>query len=172
MYRSALTAPRTARVHAHSVAVPAVRWNTALTDRNLPGGPIGGDTGSSGQTIISRAHLFELAKHLGSDKDSLRFLWHVLAWGSGSKLRLDRSRLEQALRFASPTHACVILDSRVAHTLHTRCGWASLSSKGAWPAETYQRHCSLLGRWAEEESDHLNRHVCPDEVEHWLFAPA
>ncbi|MFE0375696.1 hypothetical protein ACFW1M_08905 [Streptomyces inhibens] len=72
---------------------------------------------------------------------------------------------------ADPRPTRVSSSTAESHTLHTHCGCASLSSKGAWPAETYQRYCSLLGRWAEEESDHLNRHVCPDEIERWLFAP-
>jgi hypothetical protein len=68
-----------------------------------------------------------------------------------------------------PTHPCTIRDNRVAHNLHTRGGWTSLRSGGNWPPRTYQRCCSLLARWAAEESAHLGREVGPDEIELWLF---
>ncbi|WP_442916478.1 8-oxoguanine DNA glycosylase OGG fold protein [Lentzea sp. DG1S-22] len=45
-----------------------------------------------------------------------------------------------------------------------RCGWTSLHREGPWPAETYERYCGLLARWARE----VDR--APDEIERRLFA--
>ncbi len=59
-------------------------------------------------------------------------------------------------------HPCLILDARVAAALH-RGGWDSLSTRGSWPAHTYQRYCALLTRWAGEIG------VRPDLIERWLF---
>ncbi len=177
--------------------------------------------GASSMTI-SRGELFSMAGSLDSDRDVLRLLWHVLAWGSGSRLRLNRRRLDgiskapgaaaAALRDAArlsrtdpeaayrclspgtgtplpylgpafftkylyfagagaPDHPCLIIDSRVAHALNTRCGWTTLRSGGNWPPETYQRYCTLLARWAREESDRSGRQVCADQIERWLFEP-
>lgn len=46
-------------------------------------------------TQLSRGDLFTNAANLdaGSDAELLRFLWRVLAWGSGMKLRLNRKRM-------------------------------------------------------------------------------
>lgn len=68
-----------------------------------------------------------------------------------------------------PGHPCVILDSRVAHTLHARCGWNSLRSGGNWPPRTYRRYCDLMARWSTEETARTGRDVAPDEIERWLF---
>nr|WP_262414340.1 hypothetical protein [Streptomyces acidipaludis] len=155
---------------------------------------------------------------MDSDDDVLRLLWHVLAWGSGLKLRNNRRRLDSirdgrpavitalreaatsartdpeaayrrlfkgaGVRYLGPAfftkylyfagagsfdHPCVILDSRVAEALNKRCGWYSLRAGGGWPPETYGRYCTLLARWASEESDRLGRQVGADEIELWLF---
>ncbi|MFF3253859.1 hypothetical protein ACFYWP_23260 [Actinacidiphila glaucinigra] len=217
--QAALALPRAQRIHAHTITVPVTWWNAALKSRGLPGGPITAPADGPGRNSISRAALFTMATApLDSDEDVLRLLWHVLAWGSGSKLRNNHRRLDvigegtstaaAALREAaslartdpeaayrrlftgtrvrylgpafftkylyfagggSSEHPCVILDSQVAETLNKRCGWHSLRSGGNWPPETYQRYCTLLTRWAREETDRLGRHVCPDEIERWLF---
>lgn len=145
---------------------------------------------------------------LESNQDALRLLWHVLAWGSGSKLRLNRRRLDgiskdpaaalrhaarlsrtdpeaayQHLAHGADTHlpylgpafftkylyfagagTCdrpsVILDSRVAHALSSRCGWASLSSGGNWPALTYQGYCALLALGTRRERTKRSPGLC------------
>jgi hypothetical protein len=68
----------------------------------------------------------------------------------------------------NPSHPSLILDSVVAGALR-RYGWASLSSKGAWPSSTYVRYCDLLGRWAGVASPMLGRTVSADEIEKALF---
>ncbi|MFD9699893.1 hypothetical protein [Lentzea sp. NPDC059081] len=50
----------------------------------------------------------------------------------------------------APEHPCAILDRVVATRLRDECGWASLHRYGPWPAETYERYCGLLARWAGE----------------------
>ncbi|WP_324614123.1 hypothetical protein [Streptomyces sp. XY152] len=73
-------------------------------------------------------------------------------------------------------HPCVILDSQVAATLRNTCKWGSLGEDG-WPASTYVRYCTLLDRWAREESRRLGRRIGIgigigiDEIERWLFRP-
>ncbi|MGY1544749.1 8-oxoguanine DNA glycosylase OGG fold protein [Streptomyces sp. MN6] len=71
----------------------------------------------------------------------------------------------------SVRHPCAILDSRVATTLRKTCGWDSLGN-GRWPTHTYGRYCTLLARWAAEESERLGRDVGVDEIERWLFDSA
>ncbi len=63
----------------------------------------------------------------------------------------------------APDHPSLILDSRVASAL-VDIGWTSLHPEGGWPAETYQRYCSLLARWAQETGN-----LRPDLFERWLF---
>jgi hypothetical protein len=220
--RTALDLPRSERIDDHAVAVPAAWWNAALAQYGLLGGPVTGRTGDDGRTWISRGQLFALASDTdpAGEHDLLRLLWHVLAWGSGFKLRHNHKRLKgiagnpsaaatrlrEAARLArtdpesaytrlyrlagdplphlgpafftkylyftgagDPAHPCAILDSRVAHTLHTRCGWDSLRCGGNWPPRTYRRYCALLARWSAEESARTGRDVGPDEIEHWLF---
>ncbi|WP_120285293.1 hypothetical protein [Rhodococcus rhodochrous] len=63
----------------------------------------------------------------------------------------------------APDHPSLILDSRVAATL-VDIGWTSLHPETGWPAETYERYCSLLARWAQEAGN-----VRLDLFERWLF---
>lgn len=63
----------------------------------------------------------------------------------------------------APDHPSLILDSRVAAAL-VDIGWTSLHPEGGWPAETYQRYCTLLARWAQEAGN-----LRPDLFERWLF---
>ncbi|WP_344053353.1 hypothetical protein [Streptomyces thermoalcalitolerans] len=158
---------------------------------------------------------------MDSDEELLRFLWRVLAWGSGRKLRLNHKRvqavaddrssamaaLRQALKAAREDpaqayealrpkdrnaiaylgpafstrvlyfagcgaldHPCAILDSRVAATLKNTCKWDSLG-ESEWPTSTCIRYCTLLDRWAHEESRRLGRRIGVDEIERWLFRP-
>jgi hypothetical protein len=61
-----------------------------------------------------------------------------------------------------PAHPSLILDRRVATSLHA-AGWTSLHRSGPWPADTYARYCDLLQRWAGEHDR------APDELERTLF---
>jgi hypothetical protein len=63
----------------------------------------------------------------------------------------------------APEHPCLILDRRVATTLRDHCGWTSLHRWGPWPAQTYQRYCALLSRWAQDQR------CAADELEFALF---
>lgn len=63
---------------------------------------------------------------------------------------------------------CLILDSRVARTLHRDCGWESLRDGGGWPADTYGRYCALLARWAAEITE-SGTPTTADQLEYRLF---
>ncbi|MFI6024955.1 8-oxoguanine DNA glycosylase OGG fold protein [Amycolatopsis magusensis] len=62
----------------------------------------------------------------------------------------------------APEHPCLILDSVVAMALRDHAGWKSLPT-GNWSAQTYQRYCDLLARWARRHGR------APDELERALF---
>lgn len=221
-----LPCSREQRIHQHEIVVAPDWWNTALVCRGLPGGPLRARPGASAtgvtRWVLSRGDVFALARDLDQDEAVLRLLWHVLAWGSGQKLRLNAKRLatvagnvaavtgalkgaavvarsdpvvayellwpggSNVVRWLGPAfftkflyfagggdsnHPCLILDRRVARTLHA-CGWESLSPQGNWPAWAYGRYCRLVRRWAVEETVRRHRLVCPDEVERWLFERA
>ncbi len=57
-----------------------------------------------------------------------------------------------------PNHPCTIFDINVARALHETCGWTSLPIAGGWHADTYERYCTLLGTWVDQ-----------DLIERWLF---
>ncbi|MFE9457620.1 hypothetical protein [Streptomyces californicus] len=90
-YREALRLPRSERIDGHAVPVATAWWNAEVAAARLPGGPVIGP----GVSQLSRGDLFRDvdALDLSSDEDVLRFLWRVLAWGSGKKLRLNRRRI-------------------------------------------------------------------------------
>jgi hypothetical protein len=69
----------------------------------------------------------------------------------------------------SEKHPSLILDRVVATALHNECGWASLSTRGAWPESTYSRYCTLAHRWAREATMRCKHTVAPDEIEKALF---
>ena len=216
--QEALRVPRAQRIDDHAVPIAAAWWNAEIAAADLPGAPV------AGRGVLSRGDLFEDAAELPglSDEEFLRFMWRVLAWGSGKKLRLNRRRIRavahdtdpvvktlrwaceaattdaaqayevlhpkgrNAIRYLGPAfstkllyfagagsvrHPCAILDSRVVTTLKGTCGWDSLGY-GRWPTHTYGRYCSLLARWAAEESERLGRDVGVDEIERWLFDAA
>ncbi|MEU9627021.1 hypothetical protein AB0D89_09390 [Streptomyces luteogriseus] len=217
--RETLVERRSERIDSHTVRIAADWWDNEIAAARLPGAPVAGP----GVTQLSRGDLFtDAARHgSGSEEEVLRFLWRVLAWGSGPKLCLNRRRiravaddpssavaaLRKALRAAREDpaqayealrpggrnaiaylgpafstkvlyfagggaldHPCVILDSQVAATLRNICQWDSLG-EGGWPTSTYARYCTLLDRWAHEESRRLGRRICGDEIERWLFRP-
>ncbi|MFD7603263.1 hypothetical protein ACFWAN_22570 [Streptomyces mirabilis] len=89
--REALAKQRSERIDSHTIPVATAWWNTELAADRLPGAPMA----SSDVTQLSRGDLFADAAKLDADSDEelLRFLWRVLAWGSGMKLRLNRKRM-------------------------------------------------------------------------------
>ncbi|WP_155990570.1 hypothetical protein [Paraoerskovia marina] len=67
-------------------------------------------------------------------------------------------------------HACLILDARVAKSLHT-AGWSTIPSGSYnWYTETYVAYCELLARWAEAASNTTGKPIAADEYERALFA--
>ncbi|HZL07181.1 MAG TPA: hypothetical protein VFE45_17470 [Coriobacteriia bacterium] len=100
--RAALKKPRLERINVHGGAIDRTWWNRALRDRDLPGGPLGGAPATppidAANVTVTRGSVFRLAEPVAAghanDDDILRLLWHVLAWGSGSKLRQNRKRLD------------------------------------------------------------------------------
>lgn len=217
--REALAKQRSERTDGHTIPIATDWWNTEIAAAHLPGTPVTRPDVNQ----FSRGDLFTDAANLdpSSEEELLRFLWRVLAWGSGMKLRLNRERiravadnrssavaaLRQALQAARKDpaqayealrpegrnaiaylgpafstkilyfagsgaldHPCVILDSQVAATLRNTCKWDSLG-EGGWPTNTYVRYCTLLDRWAHEESTQFGRRIGIDEIERWLFRP-
>lgn len=209
-------------------------WNSELARVGLDGEILTVDPNGTGAERLTRGALFDLAKGSSDstdDTDILRFLWHVLIWGSGTSRRNNRARigsfttahsaasnvelLRTALRHAragavaesysdlirrgggkipglgpafftkflyfagagDPSHLCLILDARVAASLHA-AGWTSLphSKRGAgknfsanWHTATYVAYCALLERWAEAASNERSSSVAADEIEVALF---
>lgn len=103
--RDALAGSRAERIDQHTVPVAAHWWDVEVAAARLPGVPVVG----SGAGVLSRGDLFKDAATLdaGSDEELLRFLWRVLAWGSGMKLRLNRRRIHAVA--ADPTAALAAL---------------------------------------------------------------
>ncbi|MFJ9075616.1 hypothetical protein ACIRO3_10210 [Streptomyces sp. NPDC102278] len=89
--RDALARPRPERIDGHTIAIAPDWWNTAMAVARLPGAPVTGPDVAQ----LSRGDLFTDAANLdtSSETELLRFLWRVLAWGSGMKLRLNRKRI-------------------------------------------------------------------------------
>lgn len=211
-------------ISQHGFEINLDWWNEHLDALDLPGVPISGRRAGElvfdGKAWIERKDLFDLADDACSRPDSaLYLLWHVLAWGSGNKLRrndlrlhavatdvdaaghalksaakLSRESAEGAYAFCCPTprrnlikhlgpsfatkylyfsgagrreHPCLILDERVARSLHDLAGWKSLGARN-WPADTYGRYCALLHRWSDDLW-HSGRAICADELERALF---
>jgi hypothetical protein len=79
----------TIEITNHAVRVDLDWWNTSLSERGLPGGPVTGldgtgDVVAAGRCVITRGHVFGQAADAAADPDAaLRLLWHALAWGSG-----------------------------------------------------------------------------------------
>lgn len=90
--------PRQESIHQHAVKVSPSWWNKP--DRNLPGGPLAAQTGTAGDHTISRDDLFALANNACEDttgESALRLLWHTLAWGTGTKHRNNKRRIDAVL---------------------------------------------------------------------------
>ncbi|GAA2559834.1 hypothetical protein GCM10010423_72610 [Streptomyces levis] len=89
--REALAKQRSERIDGHTIPVATHWWNTETAAAHLPGTPVT----EPGVTELSRGDLFRDAANLdpGCEEELLRFLWRVLAWGSGMRLRLNRRRI-------------------------------------------------------------------------------
>jgi hypothetical protein len=92
-----LEGTREQRIHLQGGEVAAEWWKTTLETHHLPGGPLLTRQVqiASGQLrpVLYRGDVFTLAHDPDDDEAVLRLLWHVLAWGSGMKLRHNRRRL-------------------------------------------------------------------------------
>lgn len=101
--------------------------------------------------------------------------------GGGKIDRLGPAFFTKLLYFAGAgeaSHPCLILDARVAASLHA-AGWSGLRrtrTRGGgwsysynWHTATYVAYCDLLRRWADEESQRLGHEVGGDEIEVALF---
>ncbi|QJW38735.1 hypothetical protein [Cellulosimicrobium protaetiae] len=70
----------------------------------------------------------------------------------------------------SPEHACLILDARVATSLHA-AGWSTIpAGTYNWYTQTYVAYCSLLAGWAAAASATAGQPIAADEFERALFA--
>lgn len=70
----------------------------------------------------------------------------------------------------APDHRCMILDARVATSLH-QAGWMTMPAGSYnWYSRTYVAYCDLLARWAGDATERLGRQVPPDQFERALFA--
>lgn len=103
--REDLAKPRSERIDGHTISIATAWWHTELAAARLPRVSIA----SSGATRISRGDLFADAARLDTDSDDelLRFLFRVLAWGSGMTLRLNRKRIQAVVD--SPSSAVAAL---------------------------------------------------------------
>ncbi len=55
---------------------------------------IGTPSDVDGVALLTRGDLFEMGASLSSDQEVLNFVWHVLAWGSGTNQRNNDARVE------------------------------------------------------------------------------
>lgn len=124
----------------HAVAVPTDWWNAALAHYGLQGGPVVGHAGRDGTTRISRAQLFELASDTdpSEERDVLRLLWHVLAWGSGFKLRHNHKRLKGIAEKPAAAAATLRTAARLARSDPQAATRSSTGSR-AFPSPTWDR---------------------------------
>ena len=89
--REALAKQRSERIDGHTIPIAIDWWNAEIAAAHLPGAPVAGPD----VVQLSRSDLFTDAANLDvdSDEELLRFLWRVLAWGSGMRLRVNRKRM-------------------------------------------------------------------------------
>jgi hypothetical protein len=87
-------------IFGHAIPVNIDWWNRSLTERGLPGGPVTaasseGEIVSTGDEAITRGHVFAQAAGAADDPArALGLLWHVLAFGSGGKVRHNHQRMD------------------------------------------------------------------------------
>jgi hypothetical protein len=86
-------------------------WNQSLKDEGLGQFAVSADPNGSGSAKLTRGELFKLANTLETDTagehDYLKFLWHVLAWGSGTSRRNNLGRVRA---FAATEDRCRNVD--------------------------------------------------------------
>lgn len=100
---------RSVRIYEHWIPVNPEWWNSQLTVRDLPGGPLQVTLDAGNRAGISRGALFELASMADSSDGVLQLLWHTLAWGGGKRARLMSKRLDSVA--ANPEGAASALRS-------------------------------------------------------------
>ncbi|MEV6261202.1 hypothetical protein AB0M42_10685 [Streptomyces sp. NPDC051784] len=90
--REALALSRSERIDGHTIAIAADWWNAETAAADPSASPVA----DPGVVRLRRGDLFTDAAGLaeGPDAELLRFLWQVLAWGSGMRLRLNRKRIQ------------------------------------------------------------------------------
>lgn len=76
-------------VRQQRIRVPLTWWNTELARRGLPGGPL-----TTTERTLTREEVWRFAAAAEDDEAALRLLWHALAWGAGSRLRMCAVRLD------------------------------------------------------------------------------
>ena len=90
--------------------------------------------------------------------------------GPGAIKQLGPAFGSKYLYFAgggAPDHPSLILDARVATSLH-QAGWASLPTIGGWHASAYGRYTELMARWSKQLST-AQQSVTGDMLEFALF---
>lgn len=115
-------------VCVHAVPVNSAWWQAALAQYGLPGGPVTPD--SDREQTLSRGRVFSLGGAVNeatSDQDVLRFLWHVLAWGSRG--RNNRRRLMSVAELM-PEAADVLRRACAAARVNPVAGYEVLRPKG------------------------------------------
>lgn len=150
---------RNNRKRVHAFADPASRQERVSLLRHAAQHARRGDTRSAYSELIRRG---------GGKIPALgpafftKFLYFVTGdvHGEGAAPREDRR--------------CLILDARVARSLHA-AGWTTLPHRGqnfsaTWYTETYVSYCDLLHRWANQQSEAIGTVVASDELERALFA--
>lgn len=69
-------------------------WNSELAAAGFEHFTVTVDPNGRGAEKLTRGELFELGNHMGDGDDAvLKFLWHVLAWGSATSHRQNRKRI-------------------------------------------------------------------------------
>lgn len=95
-----LAADPQVKIFDHAILVDLNWWNTALSARRLPGGPVtcvnaDGSVTDTGTAKLTRGHVFSMAAGAAGDPElALRLLWHSMAWGTGARRRKVFQRMD------------------------------------------------------------------------------
>ncbi|GAA4688904.1 hypothetical protein APR04_002985 [Promicromonospora umidemergens] len=93
-------------------------WNRTLTDAGLGRFVVTADPNGTAEVQLTRGSLFKLADTVGPDADDdayLNLLWHVLAWGSGPRIRNNRRRIAAFIDPADARTNVALLRQSVEH---------------------------------------------------------
>jgi 8-oxoguanine DNA glycosylase-like protein len=111
--------PRRAAMLDAAFLVDVGWWNAQLADLALPGGPVvgirNGHKVADGRARLSRREIFALDQNVPDA--TLRRLWYALAWGTGTKPRLGRKRLEAVTADIPAARQALETAARQAHHL-------------------------------------------------------